>query len=331
MLGVGGMQLYRAESPGPVKDAKLTPRIAQTAKALLLIYVGLTISCATAYFLAGMSVFDAICHAFSTVAIGGYSTHDQSLGYFNSTSIESVAIVFMVLSAINFGLHFSVFRQRNPLLYFRDPESRTFLGLLVVGAVLVTGILLQHPSLTQTPVLDGVFQVVSMASTTGFTSTDYTLWPAAAPLILIFGSFAGGCALSTAGGIKIIRVILIYRQGMRELRTLIHPNGVFPVKLGGSPVPERVIEAVWSFCAVYALSFIVLLVLVSILSGLDFESSFSAVAACLNNLGPGLGDVAANYQSVDDGAKWVLIVAMLLGRLEIFTLLVLLMPAFWRR
>lgn len=331
MLGIGGMQLYRAESPGPVKDTKLTPRIAGTAKALWLIYFAMTVTCATAYYFGGMSLFDAICHAFSTVSIGGYSTHDLSLGYFNSTTIELIAVVFMILSAINFGLHFSAFRQQRLSVYWRDPEAKTLLLLMSAGSIAVVWILLVNPGASDSPVMDGIFHFVSVATTTGFASTDYAVWPTGALIIMLIASFAGGCAGSTAGGIKIVRVMLIYLQGVREVKTLIHPNGVFPVKLGDATVPDKVISAVWSFCAVYALTFFLLFMLVGVVSGLDFESSFSAVAACLNNLGPGLGGVAANYSLVNDPTKWILVIAMLLGRLEIFTLLVLLTPAFWGR
>ena len=331
MLGIGGMQLYRAESPGPVKDNKLTPRIAGTAKALWMIYISLTVTCAAAYYAFGMDAFDAICHAFSTVAIGGYSTHDLSLGYFNNTSIEIIAMLFMVLSAINFGLHFSVVRQGNLALYWKDPEAKTFLGLMVGGSAIVVWILFQNPTITDSPILDGAFHFVSIATTTGFATTDYSGWPTGALIVLLSASIAGGCAGSAAGGLKIIRVMLIYLQGVREVRTLVHPNGVFVVKLGSSPVSDRVVAAVWSFCAVYALSFFILFILVGVVSDLDFESAFSAVAACLNNVGPGLGQVMSNYQSVNDPTKWILAFTMLLGRLEIFTLLVLLTPTFWRR
>jgi len=331
MLGIGGMQLYRAESPGPVKDTKLTPRITETARALWMIYVGLTLACGLAFWLAGMTAFDAICHSFSTVSIGGFSTHDASFGFFNSPAIEMVAILFMVISAINFGLHFSVFRAGNVLQYFRDPESRALFGLIFLGFIVISGVLLQHGADSERPLLDALFQVVSMLTTTGFTSADYTLWPAAASTLLIIASFAGGCAGSTAGGIKIVRVLLLFKQGLRELRILIHPAAVYQVKLGGHRVSDKVVSAVWSFCAVYALTFLALFVLASLLSGLDFQTSFSAVAASLNNLGPGLGEVAANFQAVNEPTKWVLIVAMLLGRLEILTILVLLTPLFWRR
>lgn len=331
MLGIGGMQLYRTESPGPVKDNKLTPRITETAKALWYIYVSLTVACALAYWLAGMSLFDAVSHSFATVAIGGFSTHDASIGFFNSPAIETVAIVFMLISGINFGLHFLVWRRRNPLLYFRDMEFRTY--ILAIGAVcaVVCAVLFHYPVDGVSPLRDGIFQTISVATTTGFTTHNFSTWPSVAPVLLLLAAFAGGCAGSTAGGIKMIRVLMIYLQGMREVRRLIHPNGVFPIKLGNSPVNDRLIQAVWSFFSVYVIIFLIMVSVVMLVGNLDFTTAFSAVGACLNNLGPGLGDVALNYASLTPAVKWLLMFTMMLGRLEIFTLLVLLTPAFWRR
>lgn len=331
MLGIGGMQLFRAELPGPVKDSKLTPRITETAKALWLLYLTITAACALAYWIAGMSVFDAICHSFSTVAIGGFSTYDASLGHFDSAAVETVAIIFMILAGINFGLHFTVWNRKAPLLYWQDPEVRLYVSMLAGVALVVCYILMQHPAASESPWRDSAFQAVSIATTTGFTTTDFSLWPSAAPILLLFAAFAGGCAGSTAGGIKIVRVLLIYLQGLREIRRLIHPNGVFTIKLGLQRVPDRVVDAVWGFFAVYVITFLTMVFVFMVISDADFITAFSAVAACLNNLGPGLGDVAGNYMSLGAGSKWLLIAAMILGRLEIFTLLVLLTPAFWRR
>ncbi len=331
MLGIGGMQLYRAESPGPVKDNKLTPRITETAKALWYLYLGITTVCMLCYWAAGMSLFDAICHSFSTVAIGGFSTHDASIGYFDNPAVEIVAICFMIIAGINFGLHFVAINRKNPLLYFQDREVRAYLFMLSVVAIIVCWVLGQYPDSSPAPIREGVFHAVSIATTTGFATTNFSLWPSVAPIILLFAAFAGGCAGSTAGGIKIIRVLLIYLQGAREIRRLIHPNGVFPVKLGRQKVPDRVIEAVWGFFSVYVIVFLTMVTAVMLFSDLDFITAFSAVGACLNNLGPGLGGVAENYAALDAHVKWGLIFAMLLGRLEIFTLLVLLTPAFWRR
>lgn len=332
MLGVGGMQLYRAETPGPVKDNKLTPRIAETAKALWYIYLGMTLACFAGYWLAGMSAFDAIGHSFSTVSIGGFSTHDASLGYFDSPWVEFVAIIFMFLGGVHFALHFSVVRHFNLMNYLRDAEFKMYAMVLLGISVLSVSYLYLNsviPELGQA-VRQGVFHAVSIATTTGFTLSDFSLWPAFVPVMLLFASFIGGCAGSTAGGMKVIRVLLLIKQGQREMMRLIHPNAQVVVKLGRQPVSDRVINAVWGFFAAYVGSFVVIMLLL-MLAGNDQITAFSAVAATINNLGPGLGAVSANYASLGAFEKWVLCFAMLLGRLEVFTLLVLFMPAFWRK
>jgi len=331
MLGVGGMQLYRAETPGPVKDTKLTPRITETAKALWYVYLAFTIACAVSYMVAGMSWFDALCHAYSTVAIGGFSTHDMSIGYFNSAAIDIVAIVFMFAAGINFSLHFYAWRFVSVNHYSRDPEFRAYTMILIVLAVLVVAGLFYHQSYA-TPggaIINGLFQAVSIATTTGFTTADYANWPAALPVLLLFASFIGGSAGSTAGGIKVIRCLLIYKQGLREIVRLVHPSAEIPVKLGNSAVPLRVVDAVWGFFSIYIVVFVVLM-LAMMATGLDQVTAFSAIAATLNNLGPGLGEVASGFMTLTDAGKWIAVAGMLLGRLEIFTLLVLITPTFWR-
>jgi trk system potassium uptake protein TrkH len=331
MLGVGGMQLYRAETPGPVKDTKLTPRITETAKALWYIYLGLTVFCALGYWLAGMSIFDAVCHSFSTVAIGGFSTHDASIGYFGNYWVEAVAILFMFLAGINFSLHFLAWRSASVRHYLGEPEFRAYCVVLIGLIVFVVVQLFyqgQYDAARDT-VANGMFQAVSIATTTGFTTTDFSIWPGALPVVLLFASFVGGCAGSTGGGMKVIRVLLLYRQGLREVRRLVHPSAEMPVKLGRMAVPQRVVDAVWGFFAVYVVLF-VLMMIVLLATGLDQVTAFSAIAASLNNLGPGLGEVATGFGSVNNIAKWVCILAMLLGRLEIFTLLVLVSRTFWR-
>jgi len=331
MLGIGGMQLYRAETPGPMKDNKLTPRITETAKALWYIYLGLTVSCAVAYWFAGMDVFDAVAHSFSTVAIGGFSTHDLSIGYFQSTTIESVAVVFMLLAGVNFSLHFVAWRSMNPLTYFRDSEFKTYITVLgTAAAVSVAYLFFSHTFQFSDALHHGIFQAVSIGTTTGFTTAAYSHWPGFLPVMLLFTSFIGGCAGSTGGGMKVIRFLLLFKQGMREIKRLVHPNAQIPVKVGNKALPERVIEAVWGFFAIYVGCF-TLMMLALLATGLDQVTAFSAVAACLNNLGPGLGEVGFHYADINDTAKWILCLAMILGRLEIFTLLVLLSPAFWRR
>jgi trk system potassium uptake protein TrkH len=329
MLGIGGMQLYRAETPGPVKDAKLSPRIAETAKALWLIYLSLTAACALAYWISGMAIFDAICHAFSTIAIGGFSPYDASIGHFNSVSIETVAIVFMIISGMNFSLHFIAWHNNSLKHYLHDPEWKTYLLFLFGLSLLISLALVENGTYPVNEAFrKGIFEVVSIATTTGFTTADYASWPTFIPFLLLMSAFIGACAGSTGGGIKIIRMLLLYKQGSREIKRLIHPNAVIPIKLGRKPVGSRVIDAVWGFLAAYVLIFAVLM-LVCMALGEDPITAYSAVGACLNNLGPGLGDATLNYSTLSDGTKYVLSFAMLLGRLELFTLLVVLSPSFW--
>jgi trk system potassium uptake protein TrkH len=330
MLGIGGMQLYKAETPGPSKDSKLTPRITETAKALFTVYLALTIACAVAYYLAGMTEFDAIAHAFSTVAIGGFSTHDASMGYFDNDNILLVCSLFMCISAINFGLHFLAWRRRSVSMYGGDPETRFFFSVLSVGIVITCAYLMFTQTLdTRESVIHGLFQAISITTTTGFATQNFAAWPSFLPVMLLFFSFMGGCVGSTGGGIKAMRLMLIYKQGIRELKQLVHPQAVIPLKVGRRRVEATVVSAVWSFFAVYMTAFIVILLLL-MATGLDFTTAFSAVAASLNNLGPGLGQVAAHYGDINEPAKGILCFAMLLGRLEVFTLLVLFTPAFWK-
>ena len=328
MLGIGGMQLYRAEMPGPLKDAKLTPRITETAKALWYIYLTLTLLCGLAYWLAGMTAFDALAHAFSTVSIGGFSTHDASIGHFNSPAIETVAMVFMIICGINFGLHFIAWQKRSLLGYRDDVETRTYGMMLVIISLIVVLTLGAYMPWDQS-LREGLFQTISIATTSGFTTTDYDSWPAFLPFLIFFAAFTGTCAGSTGGGIKVVRVLLIALQSAQEVKRLIHPQAVVPVKLGRRPVPDRVITSVWSFFSAYVIAFLLML-MVLLFTGMDFLTAFSAVGACLNNLGPGLNEVALHYGNIPDAAKWTLCVAMLLGRLEIFTIVVLLTPEFWR-
>ena len=332
MLGVGGMSLYRAEMPGPVKDAKLTPRITQTARMLWVVYVTITAACAGAYWLAGMGPFDAVGHAFATVAIGGFSHYDASLGQFDSRAVELVAVFFMLLGAMNFGLHFMAFRSRSIASYWRDPECQAFLRLMLLLSMVTLVYLLVAGDYDDTLQLaaDGVFQAISVATTTGFTTSHFHHWPAGLPVLLLFASFIGGCAGSTAGGLKVVRCLLLVKQGRREIVRLVHPTAEIPVQLGGRAVPLRVVDAVWGFFAVYVGVFAVLM-LSMMATGLDQVSAFSAVAASLNNLGPGLGEVSSNYGQLGIAAKWICVLAMLLGRLEIFTLLILFTITFWRK
>jgi trk system potassium uptake protein TrkH len=331
MLGIGGMQLYRAETPGPVKDTKLTPRITETAKALFAIYLSLTLACTLAFWAGGMSLYDAVGHAYATVAIGGFSTHDASIGYYQSPVILTICMVFMVLSGMNFALHFVAWRGLSLRHYLQDPECRFYLVALAIGITFTVAALY----LTQTynfadSLVHGSFALITTLTTTGFTTAEHTTWPPFLLLFIFLSAFIGGCAGSSSGGLKVIRVLLIVKQGMREIRRLIHPNAILPLKLGTRTVPNRVVEAVWGFFAVYMASYLVLCLLL-LATGLDFTTAFTAVGACINNLGPGLGEVAIHYGHINTTAKWILCFAMLLGRLEVFTLLVLFTPMFWRR
>ncbi|MDD9195394.1 TrkH family potassium uptake protein [Aliivibrio sp. S3MY1] len=333
VLGIGGMQLYRAEIPGPVKDSKMTPRIAETAKVLWYIYLTLTIACALAFWAAGMNWFDAISHSFSTIAIGGFSTHDASMGYFNSPVINAITVVFLLISACNFSLHFAAFASGgvHPKYYWKDPEFRAFIFIQILLFLITFLLLLKHSTYDSigTAVDQALFQTVSMSTTAGFTTTSFAEWPLFLPVLLLFSSFIGGCAGSTGGGMKVIRILLLSLQGMRELKRLIHPRAIFTIKIGSKALPQRVVDAVWGFFSAYALVFVICM-LALIATGMDELTAFSAVAATLNNLGPGLGEVAVHFGEVNDTAKWILIISMLFGRLEVFTLLILFTPTFWR-
>jgi len=331
MLRIGGMQLYRAESPGPVKDSKLTPRITSTAKALWLIYLGITVLCALAYWLGGMTLFDAIGHAFSTVAIGGMSTHDAGFAWFDSPTLEVIATFFMVVAGINFAIHFTSWKRASAQPYFQDPELKVYASLLLGFAVLTTIALYlngTYGSLAESARYAS-FQVVSVMTTTGYSTTDFSIWPGFIPIMLICIAFIGGCAGSTCGGMKVIRIMLLYRQAIREIRRLIHPHAVFPIKIGGRKTSATVMDAVWGFFFLYVASFVMITIALNGV-GVDPVTAYAAAAACLTNLGPGLGEVSGNYASLNSTAKVILSFAMLMGRLEIFTLLVLFSPAFWR-
>ncbi|HLR16940.1 MAG TPA: TrkH family potassium uptake protein [Alcanivoracaceae bacterium] len=333
LLGVGGMQLYRAEMPGPMKESKLTPRIAETAKTLWFIYVLFTVLCALFYRWAGMTWFDAVGHSFSTVATGGFSTHDDSMAYFDSTLINMIGATFIFLGSVSFALHFAVFRGRSIGEYVRDPEFRSFVTLLM-GYVLVLTIGLSaynvyqgNPSATLS---HSIFQALSFSSSTGFVSTDTSLWPSFLPYFLVLTSFIGGCAGSTSGGIKVIRVALFFRQSFRELKQLIYPSAVFSVQFGSRAVSSTVMQAVWGFIGIYIM-LAVLFTMLFMATGLDFGTAFASTAASLNNLGQGIDGVADGYSHLSNTAKWMMCLGMLLGRLEIFTLLVLFTPLFWRQ
>lgn len=332
MLGVGGMQLYQAETPGPMKDHKLTPRIAETAKALWAIYAGMTLLCALAYWLAGMSWFNAIGEAFSTVSTGGFSMHDDSFAYYQSHSIQVIAVIFMILSSINYGLHYMALRRGQVEAYGHDLECRSFVfALVVVSVIVVTGLLhAEHYASDSLAFLHGVFNAVSLMTTTGLTSTDYQSWPEYLPILLMFAGLVGGCAASTSGGIKVIRVLLLERQVLMAMRSLIHPKGVYTMRIGGKAVSDEVMQSICAFVFVFVFLFFFLLLLL-IVSGLDFKTAFGCLVACLANVGLGIGNTLPSFAHLGDASKMILIFAMLAGRLEIFTLLVLFIPDFWQK
>jgi trk system potassium uptake protein TrkH len=331
MLGIGGMQLYKAESPGVVKD-KLTPRITETAKSLWLIYVGMTVVCVLALRLAGMSWFDAVCHSFSAVATAGFSTHSSSVAYFDSALIEMILVVFMFLGAMNFGLHFMALRKGRFIAYWRDPELRFFAAsLLLLIALITVSLWVQSPLPPLEALRQTVFMSTSLITTTGLTSTDFTAWPGILPFLVISATIMGGMAGSTASGVKPLRMLLVLKHSLREISRLLHPNGVFALRLGRKTVGPRVIDAVWGFLTLYLLVFIVMMWSLMATSGLDLVSAYGSVLAAINNGGVGLGSTASNFAGVADPGKIILIAGMILGRLEIFTVLVLFTPAFWRR
>lgn len=332
MLGIGGMSLVKADTPGPIKDQRLTPRITQTARALWAVYVLLTVLCAGGYWLAGMGAFDAIGHAFSTISTGGYSPYDASLGHFDSAAIDAVATVFMFAGGVSFALHFSVLRRQDPRLYARDTEFLAFFWLIatiIAAASLYLWLAGEFPTLFES-LRHTALHVVSIHTGTGYTTTGFAHWPGALPALLMLLTFIGGCAGSTTGGMKVIRWLLVFRQGVAELKRLVHPSAEIPVKLAGRPVPERVIIGVAGFFAMYLIVFAVLM-LVMMMLGLDQVTAWSAIASAINNVGPGLGEVAVTFRDVPDGAKWISAIAMVAGRVEIFTMLLLLTPAFWQR
>ena len=328
MLGVGGMHLYKAESTGPIKDNKISPRIAETAKSLWSIYLGLTIICATAYYLAGMSIFDSVAHSFSTIAIGGFSTHNSSIGYFDSNLIELICVFFMLISALNFILHFMAIKTKDIKTYLNDTEFKSYIWVIffVFLSIVLYVNIGEHEDLT---VIQILFQSVSFITTSGFTSTTYYSWPSFITSLLIAVSFIGACAGSTGGGLKVIRVVILFKLLKKELLKIIHPTAEIPIRINQSAINEETSATLYNFFIFYILSYLALSFLL-LISGLDMITSFSAVASCINNLGPGLGDVALNYGDINVFSKYVLSFAMILGRLEIFTLLIVMTPYFWK-
>ena len=331
-LGVGGMQMYKSEMPGVTKD-KLQPKLHETARLLWFVYLTLTVLCAGAYVWAGMSFFDAICHSFTTVATAGFSNHDASIAYFNSLHIEAVAIFFMILGGLNFTFHFRALTGKGISMYWKDTEARVFFFILTAAIILITTNLMQGGETTPLGALrHGVFNAVAILTTTGYSTADFAHWPETATIIVLILMFIGGCSGSTAGGMKVLRLLLVMKQGVREIYRLLHPHGVMHVKLGRYTIPSHVIQAVWAFLGLYFITFVIIAIIMT-LFGLDLISAFAAAAATVTNVGPGIGSVGPldGYGHLADGAKLTLCFAMLLGRLELFTVLILFVPAFWKK
>jgi trk system potassium uptake protein TrkH len=334
LLGIGGRAMFKAETPGPMKDSKMTPRIAQTAKGLWGVYFGVTLACVFSYHWGGMSWFDAICHTFSTMGLGGFSTHDASFGHFNSPVLEGVAVVFMLIAGMNFATLYLALAHRSPMPYVRDPEAPWFLAV-TLGSVLLISYYLWANGVYETEaeaLRHALFNVVSIATTTGYASVDYALWPMFAPLWMLFLCSFATSAGSTGGGIKMIRALLLYKQLYRELVRAMHPAAVYNVRVAGQVMPQNILFAALSFGFVYMVSIVSMTLLMSF-SGLDIVSAFTAIVASINNTGPGLGVVgpSTTYEVLTNFQTWVCTFAMLLGRLELFTLLVVMTPAFWRK
>lgn len=331
MLNVGGMKLLKAETPEPVKSEELSPRISSSAHYLLAVYLVLTFFCSLSYRLAGMNTYDAIAHSLSTVSTGGFSTYDLNMGAFGSPLIMAVTNVFMLLGAISFALHFKAIKARSVLMYWQDEETRVFLWIVLALSTATTYMLLHFGTYTQfLPALNnGVFHLISFISGTGFFTIEFTAWPGAIALLLIFAAYLGGCAGSTAGGNKIIRNILAVKLVALELKRMIHPRGVFTILYQDKIVESSVLGATLAFLSITAVSSLVLTLLL-MATGLDFWIAFTAVAACLNVLGPAFSELGNNFSPLSDTGIWILTGALILGRLEYFAVIGLLLPRFWR-
>ena len=330
MLRIGGMQMFKAETPGPMKDNKLTPRITETAKSLWYLYLGMTFVCALAYFMAGMNVFDAIGHAFSTLSTGGMSTHDDSMAYFDNSLIELIAMIFMFVAGINFSSHFVAWRSASLKPYLNDTEIRTYASIVLASIIIIVVVLITnnaYPTLYES-IRHASFQVFSMITTTGFTTNTISQMPTFVPFLLILLGTMGACAGSTSGGIKMIRIVLLNKLSMRELYRLIHPHGQFIIKLDGKTVNYRVLDSVSAFMLQF-IFILTIFTMVLLFFGEDLTTAGTSVLSSVANIGPALGTTQLNFVDLADGSKWTLSLAMIFGRLEIFTIFVLLIPSYW--
>lgn len=331
MLEIGGMQLYQAEASGPLKTEKIHPRLKHTTKWLWYIYFSIIALCALSFKLAGMNLFDAIGESYSAVSTGGFSLHDASLGYYHSNLVDVIAIFFMILGSINFGLHYQFMHKANFKVYLEDDEFCVYIKILLVTTILFTLILVfGHYYPFGKAWLNSLFSIVSMSTTTGYNIVDFSKWPSFLPYLIMFITIMGGCGASAAGGLKVIRCLILYRQANCELKRLIHPQGYVTLKLNGKTVPESVLQSVWGFFSIFLITFLFLFLLLKA-TGLSALTSFSALAACISNTGTGIGGLLSSFDHLNDLSKWILIIAMLIGRLEIFTILVIFTPSYWKK
>ena len=334
LLGVGGSQLFKAETPGPMKDQKLTPRIAETARGLWAVYFAIALACFLSFRIAGMGWADAFMHMCSTMGLGGFSAYDASFAQFKSPAIEAVAVVFMLIAGVNFALYFVAWKRRSLWGVLRDAEARLFLATMLVSVFGIAAFLSAHqvyPTFTES-LRHAAFNVVSIATTTGFATVDYAQWPMFAPVAMLLLCCFATCAGSTGGGIKMVRAILLFKGARREMMRIVHPRAVVPVMLGSAVVDAQVLSSVLAFMLVYGAVTVVATMLL-LFSGVDVVTAFTAVVVCINNTGPGLGQVgpSGNFQGLNDFQTWVCSITMLLGRLELFSILVLFTGSFWRK
>ncbi|CAI0782808.1 TrkH family potassium uptake protein [Serratia quinivorans] len=330
LLGIGGAKLYQSEMPGPFKEERLTPRLADTSKNLWLIYLGLGLACTVAFRIAGMPWFDALCHGISTVSLGGFSTRNESLGFYDSSAVEMVGGIFSILAAVNFTLYFVAVGRRSLKPLYKNPELRFFLLVLSIIVAIVCFELYRSGMYgAKDSFVHGFFLTSSMMTDNGLATADYAKMPSHTIMLLLAASFFGGCVGSTCGGIKALRFLIMYKQSRHEINQLVHPNAIFTIKVGNAPIQDRVLRSVWSFFFLYVF-FSCFFVWLLNLMGYDLVTSFATVAACINNMGLGFGETAAGFGTLSDAAKWLMCSAMLLGRLEIYPMLILCSRAFWR-
>ncbi len=332
MLGMGGTQLFRVDTTGPKKDNKLTPRITQTAKVLWMIYSLATLSCACCYWYCGMDWFYAIGESFATVSTGGFSMHDESFLYYHSPAIQVIACIFMLIGSVSFSLHFLAFQQHNWRLYWQDEELRFYIKSLTLMVALIVGTMMWQHYDQSNPArwIETVFMIISLSTTTGFTLVSFDHWPTFIPILIIFMSLIGGCAGSSTGGLKVLRLMLVGKHSTREFARLVHPQATLTVKMDQHTVPESIIQSVTGYVCLF-LGLFALLILIFMSFGNNFLSSFSSVAAGLANSGTGVGAISHDFSGLNTSSKWLIILSMIIGRLELYPLFILFTRPFWQK